>query len=229
MASKLKKVIGFAQRLSILMKIKSTKFLELAFIGGTIALAIWFIHQFGIEQIRQNVSQLGILAPVLVLLLRLTSIVIPVLPGTAYSVIAGALFGFWTGLAIIAIADLVACITNFFIAKRYGHDLVQKLVREQFMDKVNQLSHKYLERNFFLLTGVMMTGVFDFVCYAVGLTQMSWRTFLGALGLSIIIAKPPIVALGAGIFEGGRLLFGVALLGMFVLAMITGWVRRNQS
>jgi len=97
------------------------------------------------------------------------------------------------------------------------------------MGKVNHLSSTCLEGNVFLLTGVLMTGVFDFVCYAVGLTQMSWRSFTTALGLSILIAKPPIVALGAELFEGGRILLGIALLGMFLLAVITGWFKRRQS
>lgn len=49
-----------------------------------------------------------------------------------------------------------------------------------------------------------------------------------ALTLSIAIAKPPLVALGAGVFEGGRMLLGIALFGMFVLAIVTGWVNRKQ-
>lgn len=210
------------------MKNQVVRVLELSLLVFLVVAAIGFANQIGIEQIRTNVAQLGVWAPLLVLLLRLTSIVIPVLPGTAYSIVAGALFGFWQGLLVIAIADLIACTANFFIAKRYGRNVVQKLVGQRFMGKVDRLSRKYLESNFFLLTGILMTGLFDFVCYAVGLTRMSWRSFMGALSLSILIAKPPIVAIGAGIFEGGRILLGAALLGTFGLAMITGWFKRNQ-
>jgi len=212
-----------------LMKAKGIKIAELGLLVLGIALAIWFVNRVGIEQIRANVDQFGIWAPVIVLLLRLTSIVIPALPGTAYSVLAGTLFGFVNGLIVIAIADFIACTTNFYIARRHGADLVERLVGQRFMGKVNHLSSTYLEGNVFLLTGVLMTGVFDFVCYAVGLTQMSWRSFTTALSLSILIAKPPIVALGAGLFEGGRILLGIALLGMFLRAVITGWFKRRQS
>jgi uncharacterized membrane protein YdjX (TVP38/TMEM64 family) len=211
------------------MKRNLVKIAELSLLALLVALTIWFTNQVGIEQVRSNINQLGIWAPLIVLLLRLTSIVIPVLPGTAYSILAGALFGFWQGLIVIAIADLIACTANFWIAKRYGRDVVQKMVGERFMGKVDRLSRRYLESNFFLLTGVMMTGLFDFVCYAVGLTKMSWRNFMGALSLSIVIAKPPIVAIGAGIFAEGNLLLGGALLGTFALAIITGWLKRNQN
>ncbi|MEO1146569.1 MAG: VTT domain-containing protein [Cyanobacteria bacterium J06638_22] len=211
------------------MKPKVVKIAEVSLIILLVALAIIFVNQVGIEQIREDVARFGIWAPAIVLLLRLTSIVIPVLPGTAYSILAGGVFGFTQGLIVIAIADFIACASNFFIAKRYGRDLVQRLVGERFMGKVDALGQNYLEQNIFLVAGLLMTGLFDFVCYAVGMTKMGWQRFIPALVLSIAIAKPPIVALGAGIFEGGRLLLGVALFGMFALAMITGWVRRKRA
>jgi len=191
--------------------------------------AIVLINQYGIEQIRANINQFGIWAPLVLILLRLVSIVIPAIPGTAYSILAGGLFGFTQGLIAIAIADAIACTFNFYIAKRYGRNLVQKFVGERFIGKVDSLSQKYLEGNIFLVTALLMTGLFDFVCYAVGLTQMKWRSFLPALMLSIVVAKPPLVALGAGVLEGGKLLLGFALLGMFLLAMVTGWLNRKQS
>lgn len=208
---------------------KIIKLIELSLIVLLVVLAIWFVNRVGIEQIRANVAQFGVWAPLVVMLLRLTSIILPVLPGTAYSILAGGLFGFWQGLMIIAIADLVACTMNFYLAKQYGRNLVQKLVGQRFMDKVDSIGQTYLEQNFFLVTGLLMTGLFDFVCYAVGLTQMKWRGFMLALILSIAIAKPPLVALGAGIFEGGSMLLGVALLGVFVLALVTGWLNRRQK
>ncbi|BAU40275.1 TVP38/TMEM64 family inner membrane protein YdjZ [Leptolyngbya sp. O-77] len=211
------------------MRNRLVKIAELSLLVLLIGLAIALVNQVGTEQLRADVARFGIWAPVIVLLLRLTSIVIPVLPGTAYSILAGGLFGFAQGLLIIVIADFIACTSNFFIAKRYGRSFVKKLVGQKFMVKVDSLGQNYLERNVFLVTGLLMTGLFDFVCYAVGLTQMEWRKFTPALVLSIAIAKPPLVALGAGVFEGGRILLGLSLLGMFILAMITAWVKRKSD
>lgn len=198
-------------------------------LGIVVVLAIALVKQVGIEQIRTNVRQLGVWAPFALLLLRSVSIVIPAIPSTAYSVLAGTLFGFWQGIAIIAIADLAACSVNFYLAKRYGRGIVQRLVGRRFMGKVDSFSSNYLENNPFLVTGFLMTGLFDFVCYAVGLTQMQWRKFLPALILGILISTPPVVALGAGIFNGGKWLLGLALLGMFALAFLSGWLNRQHN
>ncbi len=197
-------------------------------LGIVVVFAIALLKQVGIEQIRANVAQLGIWAPFSLLLLRSVSIVIPAIPSTAYSVLAGTLFGFWQGIAIIALADLAACSGNFYLAKRYGRGIVQRLVGQRFMGKVDSFSSNYLENNPFLVAGFLMTGLFDFVCYAVGLTQMQWHKFLPALILGIVISTPPIVALGAGIFTGGKWLLGFALLGMFALAFLAGWLNRRH-
>ena len=64
------------------------------------------------------------------------------------------------------------------------------------MKKVEDISKKYLENNFFLMTGFLLTSWFDFVCYAVGLTKLSWKKFMPALLFSIIVSDIPFVAAG---------------------------------
>lgn len=211
------------------MQHRIIKILEFSLIVLLVGGAIWFFNRVGIDQIRTNVAQFGIWAPFIILLLRLTSIVVPVLPGTAYGILSGALFGFVEGLIVIAIADLLACTTNFFIARRYGRGVVQRLVGKRFMNKLDQWSQKYLEGNFFLMTGALMSGFFDYICYAIGLSQISWRRFMSALGLSIVIVKPPIVAVGAGILQGEKLLIGASVVGVIAIAIISAWTRRKGN
>ncbi len=79
------------------------------------------------------------------------------------------------------------------------------------------------------MTASLMTGFFDFVAYGVGLTKAPWKRFFPALVISIALSNPPIVALGAGILEKGKLLLVFALLGVFTLAVITGIVQRKQQ
>jgi uncharacterized membrane protein YdjX (TVP38/TMEM64 family) len=211
------------------MQRKITGILELALVVLLIAGSIWLVNRVGIDQIRTNVAQFGIWAPFIVLLLRLASIVIPVLPGTALALLSGALFGFIQGLMVIAIADFLACSANFFIARRYGRKVVQRIVGEHFMNRLDRWGEKYLEGNFFLVTGALMSGFFDYICYAVGLSRMSWKRFTGALGLSIAIVKPPVVAAGAGILEGEKLLVGASILGVLAIAVISAWFRRKEK
>ena len=72
---------------------------------------------------------------------------------------------------------------------------------KKYLDKFENLSKKYLEKNFFLLTGFLMTGWFDFVSYGVGLTKLRFRKFLLALIVSALLSDLPFVATGNGFRE----------------------------
>jgi uncharacterized membrane protein YdjX (TVP38/TMEM64 family) len=181
------------------MQQKIGKFLELTLVILLIAGAIWFVDRFGIDRVRANVSQLGIWAPLILVLLRLTSIIVPVLPGTAYALLAGALLGFGQGLTVVLIADFLACNTNFFIARRYGRRAVQRLVGK------------------------------NYICYALGLSRITWQRFVSALVVSLALVKPPVVAAGAGLIEGEKLLIGVSAIGMLAIAIISARLRRKGS
>ena len=211
------------------MNHKQGKWLRLVGIAIATIAIIWFIQRYGISQLRANVESLGVWAPIALFFLRFTSVVIPALPGTAYSVLAGGLLGFSEGLLVICLADLCSCSLSFFLARQFGRSFIQRLVGARFITRVDTLSQKHLERNFFLMTAFMMTSFFDFVAYGVGLARAPWQKFLPALVLSIAISNPPIVALGASALEGGKILLFFALFGMFALALIIGYVRRNDQ
>ena len=132
----------------------------------------------------------------LIFLLRTISIVIPVIPGTYCAVISGYIYGIKSGLLLIFIADFISCSSSFLISRRFGRTFLLKLLGSIQMKKIENISQKYIENNFFLMTGFLMTSWFDFVCYAVGLTKISWKKFMPALILSILISDIPFVAGG---------------------------------
>jgi len=132
----------------------------------------------------------------LLFILRSISIIIPVLPGTIFSAAAGFQFGFAQGLVIIFFADFVSCSTSFLLARKLGRNYISKLLGSRQMRRVESISKDYLENNYFLMTALLMSGFFDFVCYAIGLTKITWKRFMPALIFSIIISDSPFVASG---------------------------------
>ena len=200
-------------------------------VSVVVALAIVVLHlahTHALEPLRAQVEGMGVWAPLGIVVLRGISILLPALPSTAYSLLAGALLGFETGLITIFITDLVFCQVAFLVAKRYGQKPVQALVGVKASKRIESFNQSQIEGNPFFLTGLLMTGLFDFVSYAAGLGGTKWKTFTPALIISVALSDPPIVALGAGVFSGGKLMLGVALLGMFALAIISGAVKKYQ-
>ncbi|MEB3293630.1 MAG: VTT domain-containing protein [Synechococcales bacterium] len=197
-------------------------------IGMVVTIAV-LMRRYGVEQIRTTVNQFGLWGVALLLGLRWLSVVIPVISGTAYALVAGAIYGLGPGVLIIAIADFLACLLNFYLSKRHGRHLAQQMVGEVFMARIDRWHERHLERNFFLMTGLMSTGFFDFTSYGLGVTKLGWKRFLAILSLSIPISKPPFVAVGAGLAEGQRGLFFAAIGAIFLLAIGTAWLNRKKG
>ena len=117
----------------------------------------------------------------LLFILRSISIIIPVLPGTIFSAAAGFQFGFTQGLVIIFFADFFSCSISFLLARKLGRNYISRLLGSRQMRRVESISQDYLENNYFLMTALLMSGFFDFVCYAIGLTKITWKRFMPAL------------------------------------------------
>ena len=195
---------------------------------AVLIIAVVYLQRYGIGPLKEAVDDMGFWAPLGLFLLRGISIILPALPSSVYSLLAGSLLGFKLGYITIILSDLVFCSSAFFIARRWGRDPVSRLVGARAMEKIDGFSKNQLEGNFFLMTGLLMTGLFDFLSYAIGISRTSWKLFAPALLISVLISDSILVAVGAGAAQGASITLGLALLAMFALATLTG-VLKNKS
>ena len=200
---------------------KLKKFFLIIFFVALAIVLVFLIQNYGIEPLRSKVESMGIWAPFGIFVLRGISIILPALPSSAYSLLAGSLLGFKTGYLTIIISDVVFCQAAFFIARNFGRKPVKRIVGTKAMKRIESFNQNQLEENFFLMTGLLMTGLFDFLSYAIGIGGTRWRIFTPALLISLLISDSILVAVGAGVSQGAGLLLGIALLGMFALATVS--------
>lgn len=194
-----------------------------------------YLQRFGIAPLQNAVKEMGIWAPLGLFLLRGISIILPALPSSVYSLLAGSLLGFKVGYLTIILSDLVFCSSAFYIARRWGRGPVSRLVGAGAMEKIDGFSKNQLEGNFFLMTGLLMTGLFDFLSYAIGISRTHWRIFAPALLISVLISDSILVTVGAeaakgvDVSQGTGLILGLALLAMFALATVTGLLKKKSA
>ena len=184
---------------------QSYRYIGLSFFILIVSISFFYLDVNGIRELFLNVVGrlntnrfFGLILIFILFLLRSISIIIPVLPGTIFSVAAGYQFGFIQGLVIIFCADFFSCSISFLLARKLGRDYIMNLLGSRQMRRVESISKDYLEKNYFLMTALLMSGFFDFVCYAIGLTKITWKRFMPALIFSIIISDAPFVASGFG-------------------------------
>tara|TARA_Y100001968_G_scaffold333657_1_gene398030 strand:- start:1929 stop:2564 length:636 start_codon:yes stop_codon:yes gene_type:complete len=199
---------------------KTDKYIKLFLLSLILVLSIYLFNKYGIENIKENLENMGELTPLVLIFLRSTSIIIPALPGTAYSIIAGALLGFKKAYFIICLADLASCIITFSLSRQYGSKVLNKITTPKLTKKIQDLGNKHIESNFLLMTGLLMTGLFDFMSYAIGLSNVKRRKYLIALLISVFVSNIPIVALGAGILSNGKILLSISIIGIILLGII---------
>ena len=188
-----------------------------------------YLQRYGIAPLQNAVNEMGFWAPLGLFVLRGISIILPALPSSVYSLLAGSLLGFKVGYLTIILSDLVFCSSAFYIARRWGRGPVSRLVGAGAMEKIDGFSKNQLEGNFFLMTGLLMTGLFDFLSYAIGISRTHWRIFAPALLISVLISDSILVAVGAGVTKGASVSLGIALLAMFALATFTGLLKKRAS
>ena len=178
------------------------------------------------DQIKLFVDKAGIWGQLIIFLARGISIIFPALPSSIFSLIAGGVFGFKQGYITIVLSDLICCQLAFFIARNYGRIPVERLVGKKPMQRLEKFNRYQLEENFFLMTGLLMTGLFDFLSYSIGLGGTRWRTFTPALVISLLISDSILVAVGAEI--GKQIYLVIPLLIAFAFAIFQG-VRKNRK
>ena len=205
-----------------------SKVLKISAWVAVFVVVVVFLQRYGIEPLKVAVEDMGFWAPLGLFMLRGVSIILPALPSSVYSLLAGSLLGFKVGYLTILFSDLIFCSTAFFIARRWGRGPVSRLVGASAMEKIDGFSKNQLEGNFFLMTGLLMTGIFDFLSYAIGISRTSWKLFAPALLISVLISDSIVVAVGAGAAKGLSLTLFIALLAMFALATLTG-VLKNRA
>ena len=205
-----------------------SKVLKISAWVAVFVVVVVFLQRYGIEPLKVAVEDMGFWAPLGLFMLRGVSIILPALPSSVYSLLAGSLLGFKVGYLTILFSDLIFCSTAFFIARRWGRGPVSRLVGASAMEKIDGFSKNQLEGNFFLMTGLLMTGIFDFLSYAIGITRTNWKLFAPALVISVLISDSILVAIGAGAAQGLNVMLFIALLAMFALATLTG-VLKNKA
>lgn len=143
-----------------------------------------FLH---IEQLKSLIGSIknNPFAPFVYILIYVIGVIFA-LPGTALTIIAAPIFGFWKGLVLVIIGSNLGCQLTFMISRYLGGGFIQRFVKsDSFMDKA---SKKIEENGFLFMLYMRLIPIFPFngVNYLSGLTKIRYRdyafaTFIGML------------------------------------------------
>lgn len=174
-AEHLKKYLGAALIFLLMLLIL---FCVQGYLGG---------HFSSAEQLQAYMKRFGVFAPVILTVIQAIQVIIPVLPGWLGCVVGAGMFGAAGGFWCNYIGISAGSIISFLLAKRYGVEVVRKMVpMEKYQKLVDWVNTKKSYTLILFLAILLPLAPDDFLCWFSGLTGMASRRFIWI----IIAAKP---------------------------------------
>jgi uncharacterized membrane protein YdjX (TVP38/TMEM64 family) len=166
-------------------------------LGFVILCFVLFARYVDIEQARIQIENAGWYAPFLLILVKASTIIIAPLGGGPLYPIAGALFGFWKGSALLIIGDAIGGAVSFFLSRRFGRAFVERMLGETDGMLPRALELMSTVRGFFVTRLCFLTFP-EIACWGAGLTKLSFTPFI--LIHTVVGAVPTLITAGLGAY-----------------------------
>lgn len=179
------------------------------------------------EAIEAVLQQMGVLAPVAFVVLRVLAILVTVVPNAPLDIAGGVLFGPFWGTVYCLLGSELGAIACFLLARVLGREAVIRLLHRDIT-----FSDRFARRELaWLVCFARLEPIFSFslVSYGAGLTRMSLRAF----AISTLIGMTPGTVLltyyGKSLFTGSLLLqISLGLLLVVLLLAVPLWLRHKH-
>lgn len=157
------------------------------------AMAVFVIYGMGAglftnkQELQLLIGTAGILAPLIFILLQITQVVFPLIPGGVTCLAGVFMFGpFWSFLYSY-IGIIIGSFINFYLARRYGQNFVKRLVAADVYDKYMSKINSGRKFDLMFAAAIILPGFPDDVlCMLAGLTEMKTTKF----ALILLIGRP---------------------------------------
>lgn len=140
-----------------------------------------------VDDFQKYISSFGVAGPLVLTLFQAFQVIVPILPGylgcAAGAIAFGSATGFWCNYIGISLGSIAA----YFIAKRYGMDVITAMFSEkQYQKWSERISKKKYYGTFLFVATLLPLFPDDFLCYFSGLIKMNAKKFIWI----IILGKP---------------------------------------
>lgn len=156
---------------------KNHKIVEYAWLVIVVLLFIVSIQTIKNGYLISHIDSFGILAPLIFILLKASTLVIAPLGGLPLYFIAGSLFGNINGFVLALLGDAFGSSVCFLLSRFYGHKIVKALAGDKFFEKVMNTVGVLKDARSFIKARIALLAVPEILAYASGLSKISFWTF----------------------------------------------------
>jgi uncharacterized membrane protein YdjX (TVP38/TMEM64 family) len=145
--------------------------------GAWREIIIYYRYFLNYKRLEAFISSFGPFAAFIFVLFQVFQVVCAPVPGEITGFVGGLLFGKVLGTILSTLGLTIGSILAFGLARVFGMKIVERVVKQEYIDKFNFfITHKGLYISFvlFLIPGFPK----DSMCYLLGLTHMRWVDFV---------------------------------------------------
>lgn len=142
-----------------------------------LAVLILLFKYFDIADIRTQVENAGAIAPILFIIAKASTIVIAPLGGAPLYPIAGAVFGFWKGAALLIAGDVLGGVVSFLLARHFGRPLVERMIGNDRGMLTKAISLMSTTRGY-VIARLCFISLPELASYGAGLTRIRFIPFV---------------------------------------------------
>lgn len=157
---------------------KKGKIIEIIWLVVVVALFVVSIKMIRSGALQESIASFGIFAPLIIILLKASTLVIAPLGGTPLYVIAGALFGVFKGFFISFAGDVLGSISCFYISKKWGSKIVRYLAGENFFIQIQKIVGLLQNTKSFIKARLAFFTIPELFAYSAGLSNVSFLKFI---------------------------------------------------
>jgi len=168
-------------------------FMNISTIVGTVLVCVFLCFAIKAqiftseEKMTAFLQQCGVFAPMLFVFIQIVQVIVPLIPGGISQGVGVLIFGPIFGFLYNYIGIVTGSIIVFFIARKYGMPLIEKMFKKELIDKyIGWLNKEKKFEKFFALAIFLPVAPDDFLCYLAGVTDISAKKYIAI----IVFLKP---------------------------------------
>lgn len=182
-----------------------------------ILLIFYLIHKttlnYSAAEIKIFIRSLGFLGPFIFIILNIATIIFSPLTSFPLWIASLSLYGYFPTVIYVIISNSGGSVINFYLARRFGRPLVEKLAGKDLIKKIDEFA-EIAGYDTLFVARLFGGATNDYISYAAGLTSMRFKPYFL---ISLFINIP-------SIFINLLLLRKAIALNPFFIALFGAWI-----
>lgn len=155
-----------------------------------------------------------VLYGLLLISLKITGVVYPPIPGGIFTLASIPILGWQTAYAVDFVGSITGGIICYFLGKKYGYRLLEKVFDQEVIHKIERLKVKKEKELEAIIVWRLLAGgtIVEAIYYGAGLLNISFTNFFLGTTISHLIVGIPSFYLGGAILSSQNIVINVILL-----------------